>query len=489
MLALLGLAALFFRVPALAASPLASELFRWLLAGGLLAAYLAGYQALRALPDPAGQCPVIAGFAAGFCGLALLVPPFHDIDLPCYINIGWQQARYGLNPYACTLSETPGWQQDPMFRPYWEYTPSAYGFLFTRLAEVLCRLGGGNWWATAFLFRAINVPAFGLTGWLVWRGCRRLRLPHPERAVYLLLWNPLLLVTGITHAHNDLLMGLLTLAGVYAAVAGGWLAAAVALAAATLVKYAALFLVPPAVLFLGRRRGWARAGAGVAAGLLVGLALALPYVGGVRQFQLARAAANVTEVHNSLTALVNYPCEVGVEPFPPLAPYAPAALGAIKLASWAAFAAFAARLLWRRCRGGRYGQGAFVRDCVLVSFALVCLASSKFYPWYLGMFFPLALWLPEGDRLRRAVLAVAGAQLLSLTFVNQAHGLNVVVMLVLPLALALRRTPPRRPGHAGAEAAGPWTFPRAGSALGREAPGDRATHPAPRLPPGFKAAA
>ena len=40
----------------------------------------------------------------------------------------------------------------------------------------------------------------------------------------------------------------------------------------------------------------------------------------------------------------------------------------------------------------------------------------------------------------RAALAVSCAQLLSLTFVNQAHFLNVLVMLVLPQGLALRRS-------------------------------------------------
>jgi hypothetical protein len=54
------------------------------------------------------------------------------------------------------------------------------------------------------------------------------------------------------------------------------------------------------------------------------------------------------------------------------------------------------------------------------------------------MFFPLALWLPEGDRLRRVVLVVTCANLLSLTFVAQAHFLNATLMLVIPLIGALR---------------------------------------------------
>jgi hypothetical protein len=68
-----------------------------------------------------------------------------------------------------------------------------------------------------------------------------------------------------------------------------------------------------------------------------------------------------------------------------------------------------------------------------VQFVLVCLVSSKFYPWYLGMFLPLAYWLPAGDRLRQAVLAVACAQVLQFTFLREAHGINAVILLLAPL--------------------------------------------------------
>src|SRR5439155_1709181 len=195
LLALLALTALVFRTPALASNPTLCGLFRCLLVPGMLAAYLWGYRALHALPDASGQRRAIVGFAAAFCVVALLIVPFDDIDLCCYINIGWEQAHYGLNPYTCPLAEVPGWEHDPMFRPYWQFTPSAYGVLFTAIARLVCRAGHGDWWLTLQLFRAVNVVAFGLTGWVVWSCCRRLGRPHPERALYLLLWNPLLVMT------------------------------------------------------------------------------------------------------------------------------------------------------------------------------------------------------------------------------------------------------------------------------------------------------
>ena len=45
---------------------------------------------------------------------------------------------------------------------------------------------------------------------------------------------------------------------------------------------------------------------------------------------------------------------------------------------------------------------------------------------------PLALFLPSGHPLRMLTLILAGAQLLSFTFVGQAHVLNYLVMTLLP---------------------------------------------------------
>jgi alpha-1,6-mannosyltransferase len=433
LLTLLALAALFYRVPALATNRVACQLFGFLLAGGMLANYLSGYRALRARPDSSGPCRAIVGFAVGFGLLALLIVPVYDIDLCSYVNIGWQQVGYGVNPYVRSLNETPNWRTDPMFRPYWEYTPSPYGFLFSWLARVLCRAGGGDYTLTIFLFRAVGAVVFALTGWVVWRGCPVLRRPRPELALYLLLWNPLLLTNFIVQGHNDLLMALFTAVGLCGAAAGGWLIVVPALVAAVMVKYIAAPLIPLAVLYLARRHGWRKAAASSAAGALVGLACSLPYVGDLWQFQPGRTLTTLSEVHNSLPAMLYFPFEVCAQLFPAIAPHGPWVMTVIKLVGWLGFLAFAAVLGWRRLTGGRYDAAELVRDAVLVQFVVVCLVSAKFYAWYLGMFFPLALWLPRGDWLRRSTVAVSCAQLLSLTFVDQAHFLNVLVMLVVPL--------------------------------------------------------
>lgn len=329
-----------------------------------------------------------------------------------------------------------------MFRPYWQFTPSAYGFMFTLLAKYLCAAGQGDWWLTLCIFRAVNAVAFGLLGCTVWACCRRLGFPHPERALYLLLWNPLLLITGIVHGHNDILMALFSTAAIYCALGRGWPLVMPALMTATLVKILTAPLLPLGFLMLARRQGRTKAVLSAALALLPGVALPWLYLGDGQGLRLTRCIENYSELHNSLTATLGHAFEEVAKVFPPLAAHYTQWTSTIKLASWGLFAAFYAGVAWRWLRNRGCNATTLLRDLVLVHFILVCLISSKFYPWYMGMFLPLAILLPAGDWLRRAVLAVSCGQVLSLTFINTAHFLNVLLMLLLPMLAARCLAPP-----------------------------------------------
>jgi alpha-1,6-mannosyltransferase len=382
---------------------------------------------------------VILGFGAAFGIVALIAQPVHSLDVYCYINTGWLQIEYGLNPYLKVPEDIPGWQRDPMLHPVWYVSHAAYGFLFTSITKVLCWLGGGNLWATLMLFKAMNGVAFALTAWVVWRGCKRLQLPHPERALYLLLWNPLLLFHGLANGHNDLLMALMTVVGVYLAIRGRWMWVLPAIMAGVLIKMGSVVVLPFAFLYLVKRHGWMRAMGSAGLAILLGIASIAPFLtaeGSMSDW--ARLGENATAVHNSLASLVFFPFEVCLKPFPWLRPYEGTVISAIKLIFLTAFTAFYGHLAWRRFRGREYTHSALLRDCLLLQFVLICLASSKYFVWYLSLIFPLAVWLESEDWLHRALVALSCAQILALTFVEQAHGLNVIVMLVLPLYWAWR---------------------------------------------------
>src|SRR5260370_7866860 len=101
-----------------------------------------------------------------------------------------------------------------------------------------------------FLFRALGVGVFLGAGWVVWRGSRLLGLSHPDRALYLFLWNPLLLLMFAVHGHNDLWMGLCSALAVFCAVAATWLPVMRLLVTAVLLKHSAAIGLPFAFLYL-----------------------------------------------------------------------------------------------------------------------------------------------------------------------------------------------------------------------------------------------
>jgi hypothetical protein len=417
----------------------AREVFIWLAVLPLLYLFRRGYLIVRDAGDRA-QVTTIVAFAALFCVTCALVYPFHSTDVFGYINRGWQQVHYGMNPYVYTVAETPGWREDPMMWEHWIHNPNPYGFLFSLLARVLCSLGGGNWWATLLLFKGVNAAAYGLTGWLVWSGARHLGHARPALALYSFLWNPLVLLHHIANGHNDVLIGCALALAAYLAVTGRDVWVLPALAAATMLKYAPVLVVPAALLYVFRKRGWRTALVGCLLAALVAAAAAAPYAADWRRFRLEDIRDNATLIDNSLHSFLIHVYTNAGRLVAPLAEYKEAVNSAIKAALRYGFVVFLAGVylrFWRRASAGR-----LVELSALVLLVLMCVVSSKFNAWYMGMVLPTALLLPERHWLRRLTLLIATAQTLSLTFFKQAYMLNYFAMILVPAVivfLQLRR--------------------------------------------------
>ncbi|MGA2401680.1 MAG: hypothetical protein ABSG91_08220, partial [Syntrophobacteraceae bacterium] len=235
--ALLLMTLVFHYTPSLNNQRTIREIFHWFLVFGLIASYVKGYLALAALPSSPQVRRLIVCFAGAFLLISILTNAFQSIDVRCYVNLGWMQTHYHLNPYTVTISEIPGWRDDPMFYPEWVYNPTAYGFLFSWLASGICLAGNGNYWVSILLFKLLNAGVAALTALVLWHGCKRLNLTNPELVLYLFLWSPLLLIHGIANAHNDVLMAFFTIAGLYLAIRGNCLFVLPTLMLGVLIKY------------------------------------------------------------------------------------------------------------------------------------------------------------------------------------------------------------------------------------------------------------
>lgn len=430
----------FYANPALAGPRLNRELLVWPVTFGLLYLYWAGYRVMGREAIPL-RWLIVSGVLMG--GIACMVPPFHSTDVFGYINRGWQQVQYGMNPYVYTVDHIPGWEHDPMITDHWVNNPSPYGFLYLLIAKGLCVLGGGQKEATLLAFKLGNLVVYGLTAMLVWLGAKRLSLsqvaPLAERnrpvlALYLYLWNPLVLVHGLCNGHNDMMMGLFVTLSAYFALIGSWIWILPALMAATLIKYGALVILPLALLFLIRQKAWRALVVGLLLAAGVFLLTGLPYLPDWSQFHLKEISRNAFVSHGSLHSLIYSVFKtVAKEVVPAWYPQRELVRDVMKNGLLTLYAAFYGGLAFRRWRQSSYSVLEWVEDALLVMTVLVCLISLKFYPWYLGMFFPLALFLPEQNWLRRFMLVLSGAQLFSITFIGQAHLLNFLIMTALPI--------------------------------------------------------
>lgn len=427
----------------------AKEIFAWFICLSLLVLFRQGYKIVNSAPDLTapkwGISPrLVVGFGLLFCVLACLVFPFHSTDVFGYINRGWQQVHYGQNPYVYFVADIPRWQSDPMIWDHWIYNPNPYGFLFTLLTRLFCRVGNGYWALTLGLFKAVNALAYGLAAWLIWAGARRLGHAKPVVALYLFMWNPLILMHEIANGHNDILTGCLVLLAFYLGIAGAGLWIIPVLVAATLLKYGPAILIPFALIFVIKNHGWKTALLSCLIGAAILILAAAPYIQDWRSFRLEDIASNATLIDNSLHSFLIHIFENIARLIRPLAAYHDAVNWLIKNALRGGFALFLiAQLITMLPRN--VSAATLARKSLLIMFVLICVVSSKFNAWYLGMLLPLALLLDEKDWLRRLLVLISCAQLLSLTFFKQAYILNFFAMMLVPAWIVFRRRPGANP--------------------------------------------
>jgi alpha-1,6-mannosyltransferase len=258
---------------------------------------------------------------------------------------------------------------------------SVYGPLFTLPTYALAPLGvAGAYWVLKVVAALASLGVVAL----VWRCAERLGRDPVWPALFVGL-SPLVLVHVVSAAHNEALVMLLTMAGVYAFLGARPFAAGAWSTAAAGIKASAALVVP--YLLLGSRRlprgilGAVAAGAGLLALGLVGF--------GTNVFE----SFSLLSSNQGRSSRLSFPYLVakllGVDRDPVRAAFA------------LAFAAVALWTLWRTWRGADP-----LRMAGWATFAiLVC--SAWLVPWYLLWLLPLAA-LAFDRGLTLATLALSG---------------------------------------------------------------------------------
>lgn len=220
----------------------------------LLAVALAAYAA-AVLAAARGRVPVRIALAVAVAVqlLPLAAPLLLSTDAWTYWDYGRLAAVHGANPYVVAPAAYP---LDPAFAHMgtrWHDTTSVYGPLFTLVSEPLGLVAGHSAAAAAWLYKALAalgmVAAAGLAARLS---------PRPALAAVAVGWSPLLAVHAGGAGHNDAWVAALLLAGLVAAASRRPVVAGAGWAAAILVKWAPLVLLPLDLLAAARRPGAGR---------------------------------------------------------------------------------------------------------------------------------------------------------------------------------------------------------------------------------------
>lgn len=224
---------------------------------------------------------IIGGYLL-FSLLLSLYPPLFSSDLFLYALQGRAVSVHGLNPYrvpACLAAADPVLH---LVYPPWSCRPPAYGPLLVLLHTLVASLCGTNVVALVCGFRALAFLGATVAIALVYAFLSS-RQTDPEklhRALYLLAWNPVVLIECVNNAHNDIWMVVLGLAALVAIERLQGFLSLVFLTLAVLTKYLYGAIVPLLVLRVWKRGGMRSAHLVVAVAGLALIALLILVVSG-----------------------------------------------------------------------------------------------------------------------------------------------------------------------------------------------------------------
>ncbi len=239
-----------------------------LLLGAFFLLFLCYSLALKYLPQKISLRYMLI-FAALFGGICLVMPTVTSPDLFSYIIYARMWAVYHLNPLVAAPIVVA---KDPVYSLlYWKDQPSAYGptwIMLTSLLQWFTNLTGTktNVTAMVLLLRCLGLAAHLWSSILIWSIGGHLQRMHGKENSYTRVlatlafaWNPLLLFEACVNAHNDTVMLLLILSGLWFLVQRNslfsYVCVALMLALATCLKVNAALLVPGLLIYVWLQPG------------------------------------------------------------------------------------------------------------------------------------------------------------------------------------------------------------------------------------------
>lgn len=412
----------------------------------LVVAYFYGLRYLKNVTTK-----LIVGFAVIFAIVGFLMVPFDSTDVFFYMATGWEQSHYAHNPYSRSLRDINGILDDPLVQNQWMARnrnpyldlPVPYGFLFALISRGIAWAGHGSFWTTLALFSFLNLLMHAGIGWLLWKSAKLIPGTNPNTVLYLYTWNPFIVLQYLGNVHNDIIVAFLVVLAAYLLLSKRPLWTIPVLAASVLIKYVTIVLIPFAFLFIVRSRGRSFALRSTVLALGVALFSALPYLPELAAFKYELILAQVSESTGSLHAFILYVYRLLTVIWPALLGVMPHFRAATKVGLWVIFAGFAIHEMHATWTERAVDPVRMIQRWAAVLFALLFVASSQFFAWYLGMLFPIAILTDRKSILADTVILLSGAHMLSFTFLRRKAIGYFLLATLLPVLFAILPRLPR----------------------------------------------
>lgn len=196
----------------------------------------------------------VIGVLAFWSAPLLLAPPMFSRDAYSYYVQG-RVFGAGYDPTTIGVDVIPGWFDDGA-DPMWVESPTPYGPLFLLVERAIADFAHPNAYLGALLFRLVAIAGVALMAYYV-PILARLHGIDADRALWLGVLNPIVLMHFISGAHNDALMVGLVVAGLALAAQQRCIWGAVVVSLAVAVKPIAIIALPfVGLLWAGRDGRW-----------------------------------------------------------------------------------------------------------------------------------------------------------------------------------------------------------------------------------------
>ena len=192
--------------------------------------------------------PWILATAAVFAVTLVFVYPITAIDIFAYVDQSWIMVHYHQNPIFVPPAAFPA---DPLMHlsDGWSGAGAPYGPLGLVIDALPVLVARGDLLWSLVLLKIFFSAMLLLSAYLVYRVLRQVAPGRALEGLVLVAWNPMVLFETSANGHNDIAMMVFALFALLVIVEGDLVFGVVLLAAACLIKFATLILLPLFVVY------------------------------------------------------------------------------------------------------------------------------------------------------------------------------------------------------------------------------------------------